>query len=109
MVNRDLLQQIRMAKNRVSLRPTVHCVYTMLCVPTEQGLRMILIHFCTLDFNNQSFSSPCANCIPKGQSLVIYAHIYNLVSGSIWLLFSMHAYCIKEISKVLSLLCKNFN
>lgn len=70
---------------------------------------MILIPFCTLGFNNQSFSSPCASCIAEGQSLVIYTHIYNLVSGSIWLLFSKHAYCIKEISKVLGLLCKNFN
>lgn len=31
MVNRDLLQQIQMAKNRVSLRPTVHCVYYAMC------------------------------------------------------------------------------
>lgn len=35
MVNRDLLQQIQMGKNQVSLRPTVHCVYIMLYVPTE--------------------------------------------------------------------------
>lgn len=38
MVDRDLLQQIQMAKSQVSLRPTVHCVYVMLCVPTEYGI-----------------------------------------------------------------------
>lgn len=35
MVNGDLSQQIQMATNQVSLRPTIHCVYIMLCVPTE--------------------------------------------------------------------------
>lgn len=31
MVNRDLLQQIQMAKSRVSLRTTVHCVHYAMC------------------------------------------------------------------------------
>lgn len=35
MVNGDLSQQIQMAKNQVGLRPTIHCVYITLCVPTE--------------------------------------------------------------------------